>query len=43
MIYLASAFIIVWLLVGLYVIQIGRRQNNIAAELEALQEMRNEK
>ncbi len=38
MTFLAAAFAIVWLAVGLYVAYIGRRQSQLAAELEALAE-----
>lgn len=38
MVYLAAAFVVVWLVVGLYVVYIGRRQSRIAVELENLAE-----
>ena len=39
MAFLAAAFAIVWLVVGLYVAYIGRRQGQLAAELETLTEV----
>jgi CcmD family protein len=39
MVFLAAAFAVVWLVVGLYVAYIGRRQNQLAAELETLTEV----
>ncbi len=39
MTFLAAAFAIVWLTVGVYVAYIGRRQSQLAAELEALAEV----
>jgi CcmD family protein len=39
MVFLAAAFAVVWFVVGLYVAYIGRRQNQLAAELETLTEV----
>ncbi len=39
MIYLASAFIVVWLLVGGYVVYIGQQQRRLNAELDTLNEL----
>jgi len=39
MIYLASAFIVVWLLVGGYVVYIGQQQRRLNVELDTLNEL----
>ncbi|MEZ4731664.1 MAG: CcmD family protein [Caldilineaceae bacterium] len=43
MVYLAAAFIGLWLLVGLYVIYLGQRQGQLEQELRSLEELMSER
>jgi CcmD family protein len=39
MVYLAAAFIAVWLIITLYVVYMGLRQRRLEQELESIEEM----
>lgn len=43
MVYLAAAFIALWLLVTIYVIYLGQRQGQLEQELRALEETMSER
>lgn len=43
MVYLAAAFIVVWVMVTIYVIYLSNRQRQLEQELEILQEQMQEK
>lgn len=43
MVYLAAAFIALWLLVTLYVLYLGQRQSQLEQELRALEETMSER
>lgn len=43
MVYLAAAFIALWLLVTIYVVYLGQRQGQLEQELRALEETMSER